>query len=205
MAHTLEVAASGRSKCRGCGRAITKGELRFGERLPNPFGEGEAVYWFHPLCAACMRPEPFLGALDAATEPPPDKAEWLRGAAEVGAAHRRLPRLARAERASSSRARCRHCRELIEKDAWRLVLQIFEEGRMGSAGFIHVACAEPYFGTGAILDRVERLTPDLSAVDLDKIAALLAGPPLAKTRPADAPPLARTAPKTDTNQTKQAK
>lgn len=204
MAHTLEIAASGRSKCRGCGTPIAKGELRFGERLPNPFGEGEAVYWFHPLCAACMRPEPFLDALDAAAEPPAD-AEWLRKAAEVGAAHRRLPRLARAERASSGRARCRHCRELIEKSAWRLVLQIFEEGRMGSAGFIHVACAEPYFETGAILDRIEKLTPDLSAADLEEIGALLRRPPLAKTRPAEAPPLAKTAPETDAKQAKQAK
>jgi ribosomal protein L37AE/L43A len=193
MADTLEVAASGRSKCRGCGKQIAKGELRLGERLPNPFGEGEAVYWFHPLCAACMRPEPFLGALGRAAEPPPD-AEWLRAAAEVGAAHRRLPRLARAERASSGRARCRHCRELVEKGAWRLVLQIFEEGRMGSAGFIHVACAEPYFELGAILDRIERLTPDLSAADLDEIRALLARPPLAKTRGGEAPALSKTTP-----------
>lgn len=193
MENTLEAATSGRSKCRGCGKPIAKGELRFGERLPNPFGEGEAVYWFHPLCAACMRPEPFLGALDAAAAPPPD-AKWLRQAAELGAAHRRLPRLARAERASSGRARCRHCRELIAKSAWRLVLSIFEEGRMGSAGFIHIACAEPYLGTAAILDRVERLTPDLSAADLDEIGALLGGPPLAKARGGASPSLAKTAP-----------
>ncbi len=204
MADTLEVAASGRSKCRGCGKPIAKGELRFGERLPNPFGEGEAVYWFHPLCGACMRPEPFLAALDAAAEPPPD-AEWLRAAAVVGAAHRRLPRLARAERASSGRARCRHCRELIEKGAWRLVLQIFEEGRMGSAGFIHVACAEPYFETGAILDRIERLTSELSAADLEEIDALLGPPPLAKARPAEAAPLAKTALEADAKRVKRAK
>ena len=52
MPHVFEEASSGRSKCRGCGVPIAKGELRFGERLPNPFGEGEVTHWFHPMCAA---------------------------------------------------------------------------------------------------------------------------------------------------------
>ena len=52
MPHVFEPAPTGRAKCRGCGRAIAKGELRFGERLPNPFAEGEMTLWFHPLCAA---------------------------------------------------------------------------------------------------------------------------------------------------------
>ena len=57
MAHVFEPASSARSKCRGCGRAIAKGEIRFGERLANPFAEGEMTHWFHPLCAAYKRPE----------------------------------------------------------------------------------------------------------------------------------------------------
>jgi Poly(ADP-ribose) polymerase and DNA-Ligase Zn-finger region len=52
VAHLFELAASGRSKCRGCNQPIRRGELRFGERLPNPFGGGEMTLWFHPLCAA---------------------------------------------------------------------------------------------------------------------------------------------------------
>jgi hypothetical protein len=40
MAHVFEPAASGRAKCRGCAQPIQRGELRFGERLPNPFAEG---------------------------------------------------------------------------------------------------------------------------------------------------------------------
>ena len=39
MAHTIEPAASGRTKCRGCGEPIAKGELGFGERLPHPFAD----------------------------------------------------------------------------------------------------------------------------------------------------------------------
>ena len=61
--HLFEPAASGRSKCRGCGQPIKRGELRFGECLPNLFGEGETTLWFHPLCAAYKRPQPVLEAL----------------------------------------------------------------------------------------------------------------------------------------------
>ena len=72
MPHTFEPAASGRSKCRGCGRAIGRGELRFGERLANPFAEGaEMTLWFHPLCAAYKRPESMLEAI---AEAPSDLA-----------------------------------------------------------------------------------------------------------------------------------
>ena len=60
MPHVLEPASSGRAKCRGCGVAIKKGELRLGERLPNPFAEGEMTHWYHPVCAAYKRPETFL-------------------------------------------------------------------------------------------------------------------------------------------------
>ena len=56
MAHVFEPAASGRAKCRGCGQALPKGEVRFGEKLANPFAEGEMTHWFHPLCAAYKRP-----------------------------------------------------------------------------------------------------------------------------------------------------
>lgn len=63
MSNVVEPASSGRSKCRGCGRPILRGEPRFGERLPNPFADGEMTLWFHPVCAACKRPEPLLQAL----------------------------------------------------------------------------------------------------------------------------------------------
>ncbi len=179
-------ASSGRAKCRGCGRSIAKGELRFGESVPNPYAEGETTYWFHLDCAACMRPEKFVGALDAAVEAVPEE-ERLRNVAVVGAAHRRLPRIARAERASSGRARCRHCHELVDKGSLRIALQIFEEGRMNPIGYIHVACSEPYFGTRDVLERLARLTPDLTPGDRGELEELLGskGPRdrLAKTRP----------------------
>jgi hypothetical protein len=50
--HLIEPAATGRSKCRGCGEAIAAGVLRFGETVPNAFGEGDATHWFHLDCGA---------------------------------------------------------------------------------------------------------------------------------------------------------
>jgi len=40
VSYVFEPASSGRSKCRGCVRPILRGELRFGERLPNPYADG---------------------------------------------------------------------------------------------------------------------------------------------------------------------
>ncbi len=185
VANVIEPAASGRASCRGCGKKIPKGELRFGESVPNAFAEGDTTVWFHLVCAACMRPAELLEALP--TEHPPLEAEaWLRRTAEVGTAHRRLPRLLAAERAASGRARCRACRELMDKGNWRLKLGIVEEGRMNPLGFIHAECSEAYFGTGEVLERIERLTPELSRDDVAEIARCLATPrPLAKTSPLD--------------------
>lgn len=173
MPDLIEPASSGRAKCRGCGRAIAARELRFGESLPNPYAEGEALYWFHLPCAALMRPEKTLEAL-AKTEVPIAERAWLEGAAQRGVEHRRLPRLARAERAASGRAHCRSCREPIEKGSFRLGLQMFEEGRFASIGTIHLGCAEAYLGTADIVDRLLRLTPELTTSDVAEIEAGLA-------------------------------
>jgi hypothetical protein len=164
----IETAKSGRANCRGCGRNIARGELRFGESLLNPYAEGESLFWFHLVCAACMRPDKFGPAFEACTEGIPEP-EWLRQAISVGLAHPRLPRLVRAERASSGSAHCRQCRELVSKGSWRLALQMFEEGRMQPIGTIHAECTEAYFGTTGIMDRIERLTDGLDPAELAEI------------------------------------
>ena len=87
---TFEHATSGRAKCRGCGQAIARGELRFGEKLPNPFAEGEMTHWFHPMCAAYKRPEAMLKGLEANAQAP--EREALDRAARASLAQRRLPR-----------------------------------------------------------------------------------------------------------------
>src|SRR5947209_7758585 len=124
MPHVFEPAPSGRAKCRGCGRPIEKGELRFGERIPNPYAEGETPLWSHPMCAAHKRPEPLLEILAQARESVPEP-EALERAARGASAHRRLPRIDGAERASSSQAKCRHCHEPIARGTWRIRLVFY--------------------------------------------------------------------------------
>lgn len=185
MPHTIEPAASGRAKCRGCDRKIAKDELRFGERLDNPFGDGLMTLWFHPVCGAYKRPEPFLEALDdtdadleSIDTPAADghTADWLHAEAAIGRDHRRLPRLDGAGPAPTGRARCRSCKELIAKDTWRIGLVYYEEGFFNPSGFIHARCARDYFeapelATAAILRRIRHFSPELDEADLAEITA----------------------------------
>ncbi|MDH3643270.1 MAG: PARP-type zinc finger-containing protein [Gammaproteobacteria bacterium] len=172
MAHVVEAAASGRSKCRGCGEPIAKGELRFGERLPNPFADGEMTQWYHTLCGAYRRPEAFEEILQQ-----PDhnleSVDVLAAAVAGGLAHQRVVRIGGVERAPSGRARCRCCRELIEKEAWRIPLLFFEEGAFNASGFIHVTCSGQYFETVEIIDRLEHFGKGLAAAEIDELRRLL--------------------------------
>jgi hypothetical protein len=177
VAHIIEPATSGRAKCRSCDRPIAKGELRFGERQPNAFGDGEKTLWFHQPCGAYSRPEPFLEAQSAA--PAEAQQTELADAARFGIAHRRVPRLHGAERATSGRAHCRSCREAIGKGEWRLALVFFEEYRFNPGGYIHARCARAYFETVDLLDRVRQFSPELQDAELGEVAAALAAGPAA--------------------------
>ncbi|MGZ5081675.1 MAG: hypothetical protein ACXWBT_19190 [Usitatibacter sp.] len=150
MPHLFEPAASGRSKCRGCRQPLAKGELRFGERVPNPFGEGEVTHWFHPMCAAWKRPEALLEGLAAAAIEVNGR-ESLENAARLALAQPRLQRVDGAETAPTGQARCRSCKELIERGAWRIRLVFHEEGTFSPGGYVHLGCREAYFETADIL------------------------------------------------------
>jgi hypothetical protein len=176
VSHLFEPATSGRSKCRGCARPIERGELRFGERLPNPFGEGEMTLWFHPACAAYKRPEPLLQALVETPANAPDR-ESLERAARGSLAHRRLPRIDGAERSPGAQAKCRNCREPIARRSWRIRLVYYEEGRFAPGGFVHLDCRKAYFETDDVLDRVLHFSRDLSADEREELRrACSAGP-----------------------------
>jgi len=172
MSHLFEQAPTGRSKCRGCGQAIEKGALRFGERLPNPFAEGEMTLWFHPLCAAYKRPEPLLETLGTMQEGFPDR-EGLERAARGSLAQPRLPRIDGAERAKGGQAACRHCKELIAKGSWRIRLVFFEEGRFNPSGFIHVACTKAYFESDDYPERVLHFSPALTDAEREELCGAL--------------------------------
>lgn len=174
MTHTIEPAATGRSRCRACGHGIRKGELRFGERLPNPFGDAgsETTHWYHLLCGAYRRPESFAELLDAEAAELTDYPA-LADAVAFGRAHPRVERINGVERAASGRARCRQCREAIKKDEWRIALVYLEEGMANPAGFIHVGCAGAYFETTDFLDRLVHFGRDLTDGDVTELRAEL--------------------------------
>ena len=118
--------------------------------------------WFHLLCAAYARPEPFLEVAASAG----NDAASLTAAAQFGLDHRRVPRIHGAERAPTGRARCRSCKELIAKDEWRIALVFFEEFRFEPGGFVHAGCAQPYFETIDIVDRLRHFSRDLASPDI---------------------------------------
>jgi hypothetical protein len=168
MAHLFESATTGRSKCRGCARPIQRGELRFGERVPNLFGEGETTLWFHPLCAAYKRPQPLLQALAETTDSVPDR-EGLERAALGSVAHERLQRIDAAERSPTGKATCRSCRQPIARGSWRIRVVFYEEGRFTPGGYVHLGCRKIYFETDEILDQVLHFSPSLSDADREEL------------------------------------
>ena len=167
MAHVFEPAASGRSKCRGCGRALARGEVRFGERLPNPYADGEMTLWFHPLCAAYKRPEPMLEVLAQSTHVGLDR-EALEQAAQRSLARHRLPRIDGAERAKGQ-ATCRQCRQPIPRGDWRIRLVTYDEGQFSPLGFIHLGCAKDYFETADILEPLLHFSHALSDAEREDL------------------------------------
>ena len=174
---------SARAKCRGCGRPIDKGELRFGEADVNPFGEGETHRWFHLRCAALKRPERFGPMLEATPDVP--ERDALAGYVKASLDHPRLVRILRAVRATGRCAHCRHCRELVEKGALRVALEIWEDGRFNPMGSIHATCSPSYFGTREeLLTRLELASPELPKPDLAELSDIVA-------KAADVPAVAR--------------
>ncbi len=174
MPHVFENAPSGRAKCRGCAKPIAKGELRFGERVPNPYAEGETTLWFHPLCAAYKRPEAMLETLGQEGINVPE-AQVLERAARGASAQRRLPRIDGAERSPSGQAKCRHCHEPIQKGEWRIRLVFYEEGRFSPGGFIHLACSLAYFETADVLAPLLHFSPGLSGEEASDLRRACAG------------------------------
>ncbi len=124
--------------------------------------------WFHPLCAAYKRPEPLLSGLTETSQSIAER-EVLERAAAVTLAHRRLRRADGAERAPSGKATCRHCRQPIERGAWRIRLMFYEEGRFSPGGFVHLDCRAAYFETDDLLERLLWLSPALSDAEREEL------------------------------------
>lgn len=145
MAHTIEVAKSGRAQCRGCRNKIEKGVLRFGEEVPNMFSEegGTTFRWYHLECAAKGKlANEVRDALKGWTGEVPKREELDKLIAEH--LHADYPY---AERAANGRAKCRVCDATIAKGDIRVAFERVVETQMGlqrGPGYMHSTCTLGY-------------------------------------------------------------
>jgi hypothetical protein len=172
MSDVIEAAPTGRASCRGCRQRIDKGALRFGERVPNPFAEGETTHWFHLACAADDRAEKLRAALGEFSGEVPGRAD-LEQAIVHAIASPKLANARWAERASSGRARCQECRETIDKDSLRIAEQREPDGPMGATSWVHAACGPKRYGGAGLLQKLRRTSQQLGPADLDELARIL--------------------------------
>lgn len=181
MAHIIEEAKSGRAGCRTCRKPIAKGELRFGEEVPNQFADdGETTHrWHHMACAAGSKTDELRAALTAHDGAPTIadevKAELERLMADADA--KKPPPYPHADKAPSGRAKCQGCGESIPKGEIRVVIERdIERGMsvMKGAGYLHPRCAAAYLeesGTShdALTGALRTNTRDLSEEEMDKL------------------------------------
>jgi hypothetical protein len=169
MPDVIEAASTARSKCRACREKIEKGVLRFGESVPNAFGEGDATHWFHLPCAAERRPEKLAVALETHEGEVPDRESLLQ-IAKDGAQNPKLADVRRAEHAPTGRASCQQCHEKIPKDALRVAFEreATEGQPMATTAYVHLGCGAEFFGSVGLKGKLIRTSPELS--DEDKIA-----------------------------------
>jgi hypothetical protein len=173
MSDVIETASTGRAKCRRCQQKIEKGELRFGEKVENPFGEGEATHWFHLACAAEKRPDKLMAALAEHTDAIADR-ERLERIASEGIDNPKLTAVERAERAPTARATCQQCREKIGKGELRIAItREAEPMGMAAQSYIHASCGPAHIGAAGLGAKLERTSPELGADDLAELSSLL--------------------------------
>lgn len=192
MAHIVEAAKSGRARCRSCGEGILKGEVRFGEEVPNAFSEsgGTTFHWHHVRCAAKKKPSQLLEALPSFAGAIPDREEIERTAAE-NAAKQKPTTFPYAEHAPSARSHCGECHKTIEKGALRVAVQREPDGpALGimppTPRYYHTLCARSVLpgDPEKIAADIRRNSRGLTQPDVDDLlAALRAGTPPEETPP----------------------
>lgn len=146
MTDVIEVSPSGRAKCRGCREAIPKGDVRFGEVFDSAFAGGEALRYWHVLCAAKNRSvagklRTALAATEIAIPNRAEVDEALKGGGK-GKGEKAFPY---ADLAPTGRARCMECDQNLAKGDWRVAVERETETPMGmtvrGAGYLHPACS----------------------------------------------------------------
>jgi len=176
----LEIAKSGRAKCRKCKQAIEKGALRFGEETVNAFSDsGEPSYvWYHLGCAAKAKPKLLKADLDKHEGEVPDREE-LEKTMAASAGKEKPGKFPYVEHAPTGRSRCLACELGIEKDTLRVAIE--REVDTGSfvtkgAGYLHAKCAPEFVEElEGLLEGIKANSTALTAEDLAELEAALAG------------------------------
>jgi hypothetical protein len=174
MAETIEVAKTGRARCRTCRQAIEKGGLRFGEEQPSAFGEGMQWMWHHLACAAKKRPVQVRSALAAFPGEVPERAELEAALAEADETATVFPH---AERAATGRSKCLQCREPIEKGTLRVAVEReVEVGGMArpGTGYLHAKCTRQFLDVPDLVRVLRGNSRGLDDADLAELERLTA-------------------------------
>lgn len=178
MAHTIEVAKSGRAGCKTCRAKIEKGELRFGEEAPNMFAAGESTFmWHHLACAAKKKPWEVETALGAYAGEVPERAAIEAAIAEAKKKVKPKPAsYPYAERAATGRSHCAACEQPIDKGALRVAVE--REVETGafvtrSAAYLHAGCAAAHTGDAELLAKVKTNSLGLGPDDIAELERAL--------------------------------
>lgn len=157
MQDVIEVAKSGRARCRTCREKIDKGSLRFGEEEFNTFSSsgGTTYRWHHLECAARSKGRKLKPVLEAYSGPVPERAKLDTILASGGKPRGRA--FPYAEVSPSGRSSCLECDSKIPKDAVRIaVAREIDTGSFAATrpGYLHVQCADAYVQDPDLLDDV---------------------------------------------------
>lgn len=180
MAHIVDNAKSGRSRCRTCGEGIAKGDLRFAQEVPSALGEsGGTTYHHHHLeCAAKKTPSELRMALETCPFPVPQRARIEHLIAE-NEPRQKPTNFPYAERAPTPRSHCGECHTMIAKGALRIALQRENEGLIPMVAvtprYLHAACARAVLSGDAetVLARIRENSHGLTREDLDELSHAL--------------------------------
>jgi len=180
MANTVEIARTGRARCRTCSEGIFKGHLRFGEEVVNAFSDsgGTTHFWHHMACAAKKKPLLLREALKSFTGPVPEREELERLIAE-NESKQKPSAFPYTERAPSARSHCGECHTIIAKGALRIALAREQDGpTLGMPPvprYFHVGCAKAVLPGEAevFLTQIRTNSPALKQDDMDELAHAL--------------------------------